>query len=82
MAADDTELKNEVRVLTEYGADLLPDSKLNTLLKIAKEEIRTEIKLDGAETTLDFYATKPRERALFWLTCLFSRINMGEYDND
>lgn len=76
MATSDSELKDEVRGLTDYDSSIITSGEMDTLLSIAKSEIETEVS-DGS---LDFYSDNRLERSLFWLICLFTKIKTGEYE--
>lgn len=75
MASNDAELIKEVLDLTDYHG-VLDQSQVWSLVAIAKDEIETEV----GQESLNFYANQPANRALFWLTCLFSKIKTGEYE--
>lgn len=77
MPTDDTTLKAQVRGLTNYNDTILPDSDLQEILDLAKVEIRASI----GDDTLDFGETVQAERALFWLTCIFTKVKAGEIDS-
>lgn len=76
MATNDSELMNEVRELTDYSSAVLPDSKLQTVISVAKREVE-----GVADTSVsDWYGTRNAELALFWTACLFCKIKAGEID--
>lgn len=77
MAVDDDTLMAEVRSLTDYDSTLISDGDLLSLVELAKTELQAEV----SEPTLDFYnGNQHAERALFWLTCLFTKVKSGEID--
>lgn len=80
MAQSDSELVDEVRVLTGYDDEVMfSDSDLDSLVQIGKEELRSywnlpefEFYRRGEENTLD------ADRALFWFTCIATKVRAGE----
>ena len=76
MASDDTAIKAQVRGLTDYDEVILSDPDLQEILDLAKAEIRASI----GDESLDFGQSIQAERALFWLTCIFSKVKGGEMD--
>lgn len=76
MADTDQELISEVRALTDYGTLIIDQSEMQTLLTIAKDEIRSSL---GAPD-LTFYGeeTADADRALFWFLCIASKVKVGE----
>ncbi|MFC6953777.1 hypothetical protein [Halorubellus litoreus] len=79
MATNDYELVLEVQNLTEYDDEIIEIPVMLELVELAKREIRAKAGIIDLEFfgTNDLYA----ERALFWLTCLFAKIKMGELEN-
>ncbi|WP_330630667.1 hypothetical protein [Halocatena halophila] len=76
MVADDTEMKELVRSLTDYDSSILTDSELESLLVLSKDEFWAD-----TDTSARFYTgNKQADQALFWLLCLFSKIKVGELD--
>lgn len=77
MANSDSELKGEVRELTDYtSTSVLSADALTEVFNIAKRDIQGE-----ANTTIsDWYADLDSENALFWTACLFTKIKAGEID--
>lgn len=78
MATSDDELKSEVRDFTDYGTSRISDPELVTILKRAKRNIRAEKGISDA--SFDWYSTVQREDALFWSTCVFAKVHVGELD--
>lgn len=76
MATDDPSLISEVRTLTDYNSSILTDGDMQNIVSLAKREIEGEL----GEEVSDFYSSILTERALFWLTCLFSKIKVGELE--
>lgn len=76
MATDDVSLMVEVRAITDYDRDIMPEDELLGLLEIAKRELQS----NKNNTSLDFYGDIRAERALFWLTCIFLKVKAGEID--
>lgn len=79
MANSDLTLKNEVRVFTRYSEAVLDNQDLDTVISRAKNHIRT--KKGITEDNFDWYADQYREEALFWYTCVFSKVITGELDS-
>lgn len=87
MATTDDELKAEVQafcaaaaVLDDADEDDDGNSDLDAVIERAKTHIRT--KKDITEDGFDWYADQYREDALFWFTCLFSKVAIGELDGE
>ena len=77
MAVDDSSLKDEVRLLTDYDDGLISDGDLLSLIELAKTELKAEV----GNSNLSFYSGNlDADRALFWLTCLFVKVKAGEID--
>jgi hypothetical protein len=77
MATDDGTLVAEVRALTDYDETIMSDLELLALVDVAKEEIKADVD----DTTITFYSGDQKaDRALFWLTCLFAKIKLGEIE--
>lgn len=78
MASSDHDLMNEVRGLTGHDEATLDQEELTQVLSRAKRHIRNRRSL-GSDT--DWYTEPQREEALFWATCLFSKVATGELDS-
>jgi len=81
MFADETELKNEVREMTGYTSVMvLSDDGLDTAYRNAKRHIRVNKSLEP-----EFVWFEPdkaaAQDALYWWTCLFSKVQTGELDS-
>jgi|APHM01.1.fsa_nt_gi hypothetical protein len=76
MATNDTELKQEVRVLTDYNINVISDTELQSVVDLTRRELLANI----GDETLDLYGTISSERAFFWLTCIFAKVKSGEID--
>lgn len=76
MVDTDSDLISQVRSLTDYDELIISASEMNTLLEIAKEELRSTL---GAPD-LSFYGddTADADRALFWFLCIASKVKVGE----
>lgn len=75
MASSDTEMKAEVRGFVGYSTSVLSAEDMDLVLSRAKTHISAKKDVpDG----FDWYSTASREEALFWYSCLFSKINIGE----
>lgn len=72
----DADLKTQVRSMTDYSTAVLSATKLDEVVATAKAELMAEV----GDTTLTFYGDINAERALFWTTCLFTKIKAGELD--
>jgi hypothetical protein len=79
----ETQLKKDVRQMTGYTHEqaLSPDG-LDAAYRNAKRHIRVRKSLPP-EVDYDWFDTdKPdREEALFWWTCLFTKVQTGEFDS-
>ena len=76
MATDDTSLIEEVRLLTEYDVTIISDPDMLSLVNLARRELDATV---GTPIT-DYYSNLSSERALFWLTCIFSKVKTGEIE--
>ena len=76
MAQNDQELIEEVRSLTGYSERIIPNSDMQSLIQISKEDIRG---LSSSEIP-DIYDDKVAERATFWTVVMFTKIFVGELD--
>ena len=76
MAVDDSTLKAEVRVLTEYDDSIITPDDLQEIVDIAKRELYADV----GDDTINLFDNLNSERALFWLTCLFCKVKTGEID--
>ncbi|WP_372611627.1 hypothetical protein [Halomonas sp.] len=81
MASSDDELLGEARIQTGYSTRTLDDSEFLGVLSIAKRHIRTRKAIEEVWSEDDWYANQYREEALFWFTCLFSKVATGELDS-
>jgi hypothetical protein len=80
MFDSETELKADVREMTGYTSDLvLSDSGLTTAFNNAKRHIRVRKSLDP---DFNWFGTEKAaaQDALYWWTCLFSKVQTGELD--
>jgi hypothetical protein len=76
MATDDATLLAEIRLLTHYDASLIDDPDLQGLIDLAKRELLA----NTGDPNLDWYGNIATERSLFWLTCIFCKVKLGEID--
>jgi len=75
MATTDSELITEVRALTDYPSDVMSDAEVQELIDIGKEELRAQF----SNPSYTFYTgDQSADRALFWFTCLGTKIKAGE----
>jgi hypothetical protein len=76
MASSDSELIEEVRALTDYDESVYSDEEIQELVDIGKSELRSK----WNEPELDFYTSERShvERALFWFTCIATKVRIGE----
>ncbi len=65
----------QVRAITGYTEDILPDEEMDTLYQAAVGDIQGIVGENPQD--LDHPAA---ERAAFWSTALFSKIHMGEME--
>jgi hypothetical protein len=81
MFTDETELKNEVRKMTGYTSVMvLSDDGLDTAYRNAKRHIKIKKSLDAEYTWFDTDNPAAQD-ALYWWTCLFSKVQTGELDS-
>jgi hypothetical protein len=73
----DTTLKEDVREFTGLDPITISADELQTVLERAKKHIRSRKDLDNS---FDFYSEVQREDALFWWTCLFAKVSVGQLD--
>jgi len=81
MFTDETELKNEVREMTGYtSVNVLSDDGLDTAYRNAQRHIsiRKAFAADYVWFDTDNVAAQD---ALYWWTCLFSKVQTGELDS-
>lgn len=81
MFTDETDLKNEVREMTGYTSELqLSTDGLDTAYHNAKRHIT--IKKSIPEDFVWYKAENGAEQdALYWWTCLFTKVQTGELDS-
>lgn len=73
MASSDHELKVEVR---EFTGTALGDNELDTAIVRAKRHIESRL-----DTSIDdWYSDQHHEEAIFWTSCLFTKVVGGELD--
>lgn len=75
MATNESELKQEVRDITDTTLDA---EELDTAVDRAQRHIKVKKGLTG---TVDWFDDPNAEEALFWTTCLFSKVATGELDS-
>lgn len=76
MATTDSELIDEVKAFTGYTDNDFTDSQVQDLLDIGKEEIKATLNRDSL--TLYTSDTHDTTRALFWFTCIATKVRAGE----
>ena len=77
----ETELKDDIRQFTGYTSEqVLSTDGLDTAYRTAQRHIRVQKDL---EANFDWFDPEEpqREEALFWWTCLFSKVQTGELDS-
>lgn len=79
MASNDSELKTEVSDFAEDTVNALSQDAFDVAFERAKRHIR--VRKNISDSNFDFYASVQREDALFWWTCLFSKVATGELDS-
>ena len=81
MIANETELKEEVREMTGYKtANILSDDGLDSAYTAAQRHIRVKKNLDPSFTWFGSEKAQAID-ALFWYTCLFTKVQTGELDS-
>jgi hypothetical protein len=81
MVSTETELKDDVRELTGYtSTKVLTTDGLDAAYRTAQRHIRIKKSLDS---NYDWYGSEKvaAREALFWFTCLFSKVKTGELDS-
>jgi hypothetical protein len=81
MVSNEKDLKEDVREFTGYTSiRVLSHDGLDTAYRTAQRHIRVKKNLDA---DYDWFETdKPGgQEALFWYTCLFSKVQTGELDS-
>lgn len=81
MAANDTDLIGELRILTGYSTRVLPKGDFESVLDMARRHIRTRKQIEADWLEADWYENQYREEALFWFSALFSKVATGELDS-
>lgn len=79
MADSQTEIRDEVRALTDYSKNIFSDAEMDEVIGIAEDEVRAEI----SDPSLTFYQgndTFNADRAVMWLSALFAKIRSGEIE--
>jgi hypothetical protein len=71
------ELKSEFRVIAGYTESELSSQDLDTVISRAKKHIESKRSLEQSPSWYEGH----HEEALFWYTCLFSKVAMGELDS-
>lgn len=80
MANNDSELKEEVRAITNYGARAVSSSDLQSLINIGKDEIVMMLP-GGNDGFVGFYSGNlAADRALFWFTTIAAKVHTGEIE--
>jgi hypothetical protein len=75
MATTDSELIEEVRAFTGYTTSDISDQNMQSLVDIAKRELES----DFGTSDFNFYGENlDIERALFWFTCIGTKVRTGE----
>lgn len=80
MISTESELKSDVREMTGYPDSVLPVDGLEASIRTAKRHIRVKKSLDQNYDWYDSENVQATE-ALFWFTCLFSKVQTGELDS-
>lgn len=78
MAITKTDLKNEVRDITDYPSTVISSADLDDLVASAKREVQSQ----ANNYDINFYDSNDLDgnRALMWTTCLFCKMKAGELD--
>lgn len=81
MAESDLELRDEVREYLGGDEVTISESQLRVALRRAKRHIVSRKRSLNTPQEVNWYATgEPFQEALFWWTCLFGKIIIGELD--
>lgn len=81
MFTDETELKNEVREMTGYtSVQVLSEDGLDTAYRNAQRHISIRKSLAADYVWFDTENVAAQD-ALYWWTCLFSKVQTGELDS-
>lgn len=78
MASTDSELKAEVKNFIGDSVDALSTDEFDQAFNSAKRHIRVRKNITNDD--FDYYSTVHREDAMFWWTCLFTKVATGELD--
>ena len=78
MATSDTELEEEVRVMTGYDTAVLPSSQFQTVISRAKSFLINRRSLENDD--VDWFGNPRAEEALYWGVCFFAKVKTGELD--
>lgn len=82
MATDEQSLVREVRAITGYTDEsIISDIGMLDLVSIAKQELRSDLGLPELTFHQSGSDTYQADRALFWLTAIFSKVRGGEIGN-
>jgi len=76
MATSDTELEEEVRVMTGYDTAVLPSSQFQTVISRAKSFLINRRSLENDD--VDWFGNPRAEEALYWGVCFFAKVKTGE----
>lgn len=81
MFSNETELKDDVRQFTGYTSPkVLSNDGLDTAYRTARRHIRREKSLTADFSWYDSDKVAEQD-ALYWFTCLFSKVQTGELDS-
>lgn len=79
MATSQSEIKDQVRTLTDYDPQIINQSAMDDVISIAEDEIRSS----AGDPSLTFYQgtdTFDLDLAVMWLSCIFAKVKTGEID--
>ncbi len=66
-------VETRVRTLTDYDTEIISSSDMDTLIELSKDEIKEDTGMDEID-----FSSGAGKSALMWLTCIFSKIHVGE----
>lgn len=78
MATSDTELEEEVRVMTGYDTAVIPSSEFQTVISRAQSFLVNRRSLEDDD--VDWFGNPRAEEALYWGVCFFAKVKTGELD--
>lgn len=71
------QVKSDVRVFTDHSTDRVSESELDTVVERAMKHVKSRKDIPDE---FDLLGDSNGEEAVFWFSCLFSKIKTGELD--